>query len=479
MHLNRLWAPVCFSLFATVASAQTANEAAPVKQNVPENPSYPASHAPSFAGPMVKDPAPLQSFYMEYLEYKQRVYSSSESISLGDRARFDAAFGYWFNPDTSIRLRLDIDPDKYGDDQNTTSRFELRLFHKYDQFEFQADLDVNGDEGGRGATALGPDTDSKDSWIAWKPTNSVRVIFRPYNLGTEIGQTFRTLDVARAYYIAGTPAYISRLPIEDEEIRSKTVGGLELQYSPTRDVSLYAGIGSASFQYPVEDNFSIEVNGASESWRNKEDRAYKAGIVYKTDITNFLAEYATHMNAAETGALLDSALSLQLTQWVGSFVANVEWTTTRAGTEAWRINSDGNWFQDTTPYHPIYSDYYGVKQDWLGKTDSAELVKAGWKFGSFVPYVAYKHLGKYFIYRERESAHKLRTADESAGHGGLNTVSFGTYYTAGKFIIQPEVELMEAKNKVFGSASDLREDRVLSDLRKKNTVFTLSTRYSF
>lgn len=476
---NRLWAPVCFSLFAAVANAQTASEAATNKQPVPENPSYPASHASSFAGPMLKDPAPLQSFYMEYLEYKQRIYSSSESISLGDRARFDAAFGYWFNPDTSIRLRLDIDPDKYGDDQNTTSRFEARLFHKYEAFEFQADLDVNGDEGGRGATALGPDTDSKDSWIAWKPTNGLRVIFRPYNLGTEIGQSFRTLDVARAYYISGTPAYISRLPIEDEEIRSKTVGGIELQYSPTRDISVYVGGGVASFQYPTNDEFSIEVNASSESWKAKQDQAYKAGIVYKTASTNFLAEYATHMNAAETGALLDSALSLQLTQWAGNFVANVEWTTSRAGTEAWRLSKDGSWFHDTTPYYPIYTDYNGVKQDWLGKTDSAALVKAGWKFGSFVPYVAYKHLGKYFIYRERESAHKLRTSDESAGHGGLNTYSVGTYYTAGKFIIQPEVEFMEAKNEVFGSSSDLREDRVLSELEKKNMVFTLSTRYSY
>ncbi len=480
MYRNRLWAPVCFSLFASVANAQTsADQASAASKQVSENPSYPSAYASSFAGPQQKDPAPLQALYMEYLEYKQRAYSSSESISLGDRARFDAAFGYWFNADTSLRLRLDIDPDKYGDDQNTTSRFEARLFHKYEDFEFQADLDVNGDEGGHGGTSIGPDTDSKDSWIAWKPSSSLRVIFRPYNLGTEIGQAFRTLDVARMYYISGTPAYISRLPIEDEEIRNKTIGGLELQWSPTRDFSVYVGGGAASFQYPTNSDFSIEINAASESWKAQQDQAYKAGIVYKTDVTSFLAEYATHMNAAETGSMLDSALSLQLTQWVGNFVGNVEWTTSRAGTEAWRVNSSGSWFQDTTPYYPIYTDYNGVKQDWLGKTDSAELVKAGWKFGSFVPYVAYKHLGKNFIYRGLESAHKLRTADESASHGGLNTYSIGTYYTAGKFIIQPEVEFMEAQNAVFGSSSDLREDRVLSVLEKKNTVFTLSTRYSY
>ncbi|RZA17288.1 MAG: hypothetical protein EOP10_23025, partial [Proteobacteria bacterium] len=464
MQLNRLWAPVCFTLFASVASAQTATtESAPaVKQQVPENPSYPASQSASFAGPLLKDPAPLQQFYMEYLEYKQRLYSSSESISLGDRARFDTAFGYWFTPDTSIRLRLDIDPDRYGDDQNSTSRFELRLFHKYENFEFQADLDIDGDAGGRGATSLGPDTDSKDSWIAWKPLESLRVIFRPYNLGTEIGQEFRTLDVARVNYINGTPAYISRLPVEDEEIRTKTVGGLEVQWSPSTELSLYAGGGSASFFYPTNDDFSIEANAASESWKTKEDRAYKAGVVYKTDTTNFVTEYATHLNDSEAGSLLDTALSLQLTQWVGRFVGSLEWTGTRAGTNPYRLDDNGSWFQDVTPFRPIYSDYYGVKQDWLGKKDSAELVKLGWKFGNYVPYLRYKHLGKYFVYRGLESAHKLRTADESAGHGGLSTFTVGTYMTVGKFIIQPEVEFMEAKNNVFGSSSDIREDRVLS-----------------
>ena len=492
MNLNRLWAPVCFSLFATVAHAQEAasqptsvsNEApvqsAPVApQPVAENPSYPSSHAPLFSGPAVKSKAPLQSIYMEYLEYKQRLFSSSQNISLGDRAKLDAAFGYSFNNDTSLRFRLDIDPDKYGDDQNLTSKFELRLFHRYDNFEFQADLDIDGDVGGHGGTSIGPDNDSKDSWIAYKPTNTLRVILRPYNLGTEIGQAFRTLDVARIYYINGTPAYISNLPIEDETIRSKTVAGLEVQWSPTAAFSLYAGAGSSSFYYPTNSDFSIEQNAASESWKAKEDRAYKAGIVCKTDSINFVTEYATHLNAAETGALLDSALSVQYTQWVSNFVGALEWTTSRAGTEAYRLNKAYSWFQDTTPFHPVYSDYYGVKQDWLGKTDSAELIKAGWKVGSWVPYVSYKHLGKYFIDRDLESAHKLRTADETASHGGLSIFGLGGYYTAGKFTIQPEVEFMEAKNAVFGSSSDIREDRVLSVLKKKNTVLTLNTRYSY
>jgi hypothetical protein len=491
MNLNRLWAPVCLTLFATVAHAQNGSEVPPVSaeptskpapaesQLVPEKPSNPSSHAPSFAGRVLKDPAPIQQLYMEYLEYRQRLYSSSQNISLGDRAKLDAAFGYWFNPSTSLRFRLDIDPDKYGDDQNLTSKFELRLFHRYESFEFQADLDINGDEGGHGGTSIGPDNDSKDTWIAYKPTESIRMIFRPYNLGTEIGQAFRTLDVARVYYINGTPAYISNLPIEDESIRSKTVAGIEVQWAPTDALSLYVGAGSTSFYYPTNSDFNIEQNAASESWKAKEDRAYKAGIVYKDTDINFVTEYATHMNAAETGAMLDSALSVQYTQWVGNFVGNVEWTATRAGTEAYRLSKDFSWFQDTTPFHPVYSDYYGVKQDWLGKTDSAVMAKAGWKVGSWVPYVSYKHLGKYFIDRSLESASKLRTADETASHGGLGIFGLGGYYSVGKFIFQPEVEFMEAKNEVFGSSSDIREDRVLSELKKKNTVFSLSTRYSY
>ncbi|MBC7661872.1 MAG: hypothetical protein H7249_19440 [Chitinophagaceae bacterium] len=481
MNLNRLWAPVCMTLFATNLHAQTVSRPAAdsTQPTVPEQLSYPSFHANSFVGPVKKEAAPLEKVYMDYFEYKQRAFSSSENISLGDRAKIDSVMGYWFSRDTSMRFRMDIDPDKYGDTQNNTSRFNLRLFHRYDRLEFQADLLLDGDKGGHGGTSIGPDTTSKESWIAYRPWDSVRMVLRPYDLGTEIGQAFRTLDVARVYYINGTPAYISNLPIENESIRSKTVGGLEVQWVPTTELTFYAGVGSTSFFYPTNSDFSIEQNAASESWKAKEDRAYKAGIVYKNDTQNFVTEYATHMNSAETGALLDSALSLQYNVWMGNFVGNVEWTASRAGTEAYRLGSDGAWFQDTTPFRPVYSDYYGKKQDWLGKTDSAELIKAGWKVGSWVPYVSYKHRGQYFIDRELESAHKLRTADETASHGGLNIYGVGGYVTTGKFIIQPEVEFMQAKNAVFGSASDIREDRVLSVLKKDNTVFTLTTRYSY
>lgn len=472
MKVRNLLATVYLTTLSTAAVAQPEAGIDPVPSPELNEPASPPQ-TPTGA------PAPLQSVYMEYMEYKQRVYSTSDSISLGDQARLDMAFQYRFQENTALRFRFDIDPNKYGDDQNTTSKFELRLWHAYQQFEFQADLDINGDDQGHGGTAIGPDTDSKDSWIAYNAGKSWKLFFRPYNLGTEIGQEFRTLDVARIYHISGSPSYIANLPVEDESIRSKTVGGLELQYIPTAALKVYAGIGSSSFLYPANDDFSIEQNAASERWKAKEDRAYKAGLTYKTDSTSFVAEYATHMNPAETGALLDSAFSLQLAQWMGPVIANLEWTASRAGTEPYRLNRSFSWFQDTTPFRPIYSDYYGVKQDWLGKTDSAELVKVGLKLGSFVPYVAFKHVGKYFISRERESAHRLRTADESASHGGLQDYAIGTYLTVGKFTLQPELEFMQAKNKVFGSASDIREDRILSELKKKNTVLTLNARYSY
>lgn len=472
MKVRNLLATVYLTTLSTAAVAQPEAGVDPVPS---PSVNEPASNAQTPTGA----PPPLQSVYMEYMEYKQRVYSTSENISLGDQAKLDMAFQYRFNENTSLRFRFDIDPDKYGDNQNSTSKFELRLWHAYEQFEFQADLDINGDDQGHGGTAVGPDTDSKDSWIAYKPGKNWKIYFRPYNLGTEIGQEFRTLDVARIYYIDGTPSYIANLPVEDESIRSKTVGGLELQWIPTADLKFYAGIGSSSFTYPANEDFNIEQNAASEQWKAKEDRAYKGGMTYKTDLTSIVAEYATHMNAADTGALLDSALSLQLAQWMGPVVTNLEWTVSRAGTQPYRLNKGYSWFQDTTPFRPIYSDYYGVKQDWIGKTDSAELVKVGLKLGSFVPYVAYKHMGQYFISRERESAHRLRTADESASHGGLNRYAIGTYITVGRFTLQPEFEVMQAKNKVFGSASDIREDRILSDLKTKNSVLTLNARYSY
>jgi hypothetical protein len=211
----------------------------------------------------------------------------------------------------------------------------------------------------------------------------------------------------------------------------------------------------------------------------KEDRGYKAGIHYNTADTLALIEYATHSNSAAAGSMLEAAWSLQLNQKFGPAIVNFERTWTKAATNAWRLNRDMTWFHDIAPFRPVYSDYYGNRQDWLGKVDAATMIKAGYNFGAITPFVAYKMIGQYFIDRERESAHRLRTADETASHGGLNMLVVGADYTAGKFNFRPEVEFMKAKNAVFGNRTDVREDRVLSELNKEDTVVKLTTTYHY
>lgn len=432
----------------------------------------------SFAAAQTAD-LPLQSLYLEYLEYEQRVHSASNSTELGENTRFDAAFKYRFNDDTSFRLRLDIDPYKYPD-QNKSSRLELRLYHRYDILEVQADLNINGDDNGRGATTFGPDTTSDDSWIALNPTPSSKVIFYPYNFGAEIGREFRTLDITRLYYIEGTPSFISNLPVENEAVRLKTVPGLEFQWQASKQLGLYAGIGSVSFLYPAVKDFNIEQNAAAERWKNKEDRAYKAGANYSLNGTSARFEYVTHSNAALTGSLLEAAWSLQAQQELERWVFDFERTWSKAGTRPYRLARNGNWFEETTPFRPIFSDYYGERQDWLGKTGAATMARVGYRWNErLAPFLAYKYLGKFFIYRERESAQTLRTADETLSHGGLSIISIGANYQVGRFTLRPEYEYMQAKNEVFGNRTDIRQDKILSDLNKKNTVLTLTTTYLY
>jgi hypothetical protein len=422
--------------------------------------------------------APVQSTYLEYLRYQQYVHSASENTQLGQETLFDALVGYRLTEDTAVKFRLDIDPNR-GSVDNKTSKLNFRLLHKYEQFEFQADLLLNGDDNKRGATTVGLDSTSKYSWISYTPVSQVKVVFYPYNFGTEIGREFRTWDVARLYYIEGTPAYISNLPIENESIGTKTLPGLEVQYSPIENLTAYAGVGSAGFFYPATPGFTIEENAASERWKVKEDRGYKAGAYYRTAETFALFEYATHTNAEQGGSMLDAAWSLQLNQRVGPAVVNFERTWTKAATNPYRLNNDMSWFQDIAPFRPVYSDYYGNRQDWLGKTDAATMLKAGYTFGAITPFLAYKFIGQYFIDRERESAQRLRTADETASHGGLRMLVVGADYTAGKFNFRPEVEFQEAKNAVFGNRTDVREDRILSELNKKDTVVKLTTSYTY
>lgn len=467
MNVRQVLALNVLTLFAPLALAQTPAESQPASSEKPE-----AIVDKSKA-------APIESFYMEYLDYEQRVHSTSENTELGEKTKLDAAFKYRFNEDTSIRLRLDIDPYKYPE-ENKSSKFEVRLNHKYKAFEVQADFDVNGDDNERGATTFGPDDDSKDSFMSYQPFSFVKGVFYPYNFGGEIGNEFRTLDVTRIYYIEGNPTAINEIPTQGERLRTRTIPGFELQVFPVDNLLVYAGIGSVSFSYPGSDNFDIKNQTSASFWKIKEDRAYKGGLRFTGDSTKIVLERVTHTNSALTGSLLKTASSAQLQQKFGQFIVNLERTETRAGEKPYHLAKDWRWFDNSNGYNPLYSDSFRQDQDWFGRWGTATMVKLSYDFGDLVPFVAYKDMSKNFIYRRNESAEKLRTVNGTQSHGGLQAWKVGSEIKAGKFSVRPEAEFFLADNDVYGNRGDQREYNINNtSYGRKNTVFTLYTTYQY
>lgn len=418
-----------------------------------------------------------EKVFLEYLNYIQSLYSSGMDVELGEKARFEAAFRYLPTKSTFFRFRLLVDP-KRSKYENKTSEIEVLINHTYEAWELQADFALNFDDHSRGATSLGPDVDSEYSYIAYNLNPNLKLSFYPYNFDGEVGRVFKTDDVTRIYYIEGTPDFISNLPLDGEKIRAKTLPGFELSWAPSTELTTYVGVGAGRYIYPNQDNFSIEENVSSERWKTKTDVGYKAGIKYNSEHSSARLEYVTHTQATEGGALLDTAASLQLNQKLSSSLSlYLESSYSSAAGNAYNIDRSSSWFAQTTPFRPVYSDFYGQKQDWLGKKDFAHYLKISYENGSNKPYASYKRVGANFVYREDESAHRLRTADQSQSHGGLDIYGLGVDLGAGDFTITPEVEYKKAANRVFGNKNDLREDKELIELNRDEISVKLYATY--
>lgn len=418
-----------------------------------------------------------EKVFLEYLNYIQSLYSSGMDVELGEKARFETAFRYVPAVSTFFRFRLLVDP-KRNQYENKTSEVEVLINHVFDSWELQADFALNFDDNQRGATSLGPDVDSEYSYIAYNVNPNWKVTFFPYNFDGEVGRVFKSDDVTSIYYIEGTPDFISNLPLDDEKIRSKTLPGFELSWSPSTQWSTYLGVAAGRYIYPNQDNFSIEENVSSERWKTKTDIGYKAGVKFNSDLTSARLEYVTHTQATEGGALLSTAASVQINQKLSSSLSlYLESSYSSAAGNAYNIDRASSWFAQTTPFRPVYSDFYGQKQDWLGKKDFAHYLKISYDKGSNRPYVAYKRVGANFVYREDESAHRLRTADQSQSHGGLDVYGLGVDLDAGEFTITPELEYKNAANRVFGNKNDLREDKELIELNRREVSLKLYATY--
>ncbi len=436
------------------------------------NPSEPLKSAP-----------PEPGFLIEFLNYEEYAYSRSRKTEFGDQVELDIALRYQFAPTTFGRFRFLTDPvdNRFN---NKTSKFEFLAGHVYQSVYFQIDSELLTDDGDNGGTSIGLDLDSDDTLISYQLTDGLLLTFFPFNFDGEVGHEFNTWDVTRIYFVDGAPTTLNTAPVEDEKIAEKTLGGFRLSWklNPHRNEGwvLSGGLGAATYQYPGNTNFDINQNApAATRWERREDVGYKAQAIYRSEEFRFEGKYVGHSKAHETGSLLQSAASLYAIAELNNFVIEAEATMSKAGDAPYRIDRSEAWFEETTPWQPVYRDIAGTTQSWIGETDYAYALKMGIRVNDITPYVLYRQQGAHFIFRERESAHLLRTNDESESHGGLNRAGFGAYIQSGNFIVNPEFEYLMAKNAVFSNASDVRNDRQNASFVKEDFLVYLIVRYQF
>lgn len=421
----------------------------------------------------------LEKFYMDYFNYEEYVYSDSQKTEIGDQVELDISMGYNFSESTFLKLGFETYPEENRFD-NKTSKFEIEAGHKYKKFEFAVDGELQTDDSSSGGTNIGLDLDSEDTFIAYSVTPKLKVSFHPFNFDGEVGEEFNTWDVTRIYFIDGSPSTIASSQSGDEKIAEKTIPGLVLTYKDN-GFTTYAGFGTATYLYPTNGDFDITSNASADKWEKREAKGYKLGLKYKVDgLMKTKLEYVSHDKAEETGSLLESAASFHSVFKLSNLLLEVEATYSKAGKAPWRVSRSSDWFSVTSPFQPIYSDNLSAKQNWIGEADMAYALKVGMDLNDEVtPFAFVRYQGEHFVFRERESAHMLRTGDESQSHGGLTRLGIGTYIYQGNFTIKPEFEYLKAKNPVFSNSSDVRSDRVLSQFKKKDYQLSLEVSFDY
>ncbi len=421
-----------------------------------------------------------KSFYIEKFYYEDFVYSQGKKTELGDQVELDVAFRYQYSSSTFARIRFETIPED-NRFNNKTSKFELLAGHQYENLNFQLDLELDVNNSSSGGQTLGLDLDSEYTRLQWQLNNKVSLSFYPFNFDGEVGHKFNTWDVTRINYISGAPSTVSETQ-GTNSIVNKTIPGLELKYQFNDSWSANVGLGVASYLYPANGDFDIQNFPTATRWERKEDFGHKLGVQYKKENLKLSVDYVGHSEPKETGALLENAWSVYGIGRTSQVLIEGEFTFTKNGKEAWDIARGSDWFNNTTtPFMPIYADYDGNRQNWLGQSDYAISTKIGYEWSkSTTPYVTLRYQGKNFIFRDEESAHRLRTADESQSHGGLIRTGLGTYLKYGNFTVNPELEYRNAKNPVFTNAADeVSSQRLLGNFKKTDYLITLFLTYDF
>lgn len=426
------------------------------------------------------------NFFLEYFDFEDRAYSQNQKTQLGEEVELDAALRYQYDKNTFARIRFETYPEENTVD-NKTSLFEIRVSHRHENILMALDLEIDTSDNSDGSTSLGIDTDSEDTFLKWQMNDSFAVHFFPFNFDGDVGKEFSTWDITRIYSLEGIQAPNTiNFNQGTASITQKTIPGVVFNAIVTDKFNLFFGGGVGSYLYPTDDNFDLsDANQRFVTrWKRKQDIGYQFGFKYQDPKKSRVEfKFVGHTEAQETGSLLEMGGSIYGIKKQGSFFIEGEVTYTKAGDRPWRLSSNNTWFEQTTSpgFQPVYSDFNGNVQDWVGKDGYGIATKAGFELNDIsILYGLFRYQTKHMVYhRELESAHLLRDADEENSHGGLTRIGFGSFLRYGKFTIQPEFEYMIAQNNVFADYTSNLQDRNLATFSKTDYLVTLFVKYDF
>ena len=437
---------------------------------------------------------------IKYFEYDDRIYSRSKKSEIGEEIRLRGKLNYQLSENTSLGFGAKIYPEE-GSVDDKTSTIELEAKHHWKDFIFGVDFDLktNDKAASSAGTTFGFDQDSKNTYIGHEGKYGFFARLHPFNFGGEVakGRPFSSWDVTRIYEITGTPNAVTVNQASGETLAGKTIPGVVFGYKKQdktvlgkniAEAEIYLGVGVTTFLFPSDPGFDIDGSLTSTTWKRSEDLGYKGGFSLGlnkllfgiVDNLSVELEYVGHRKTLETGSLLKEAASFYTYARIfGNLVFDLQVAASHAGNNAYRINASGDWFSVEAADELIYSDNLKRDQDWFGKIDYAASGRIGYQFRTITPYILYRYQGPHYVFRERESAHVLRTADDNRSHGGLHRVGLGSYFQIGQFVINPEFEAMLAKNAVFTNSADIQQSRLNSSYRKNDYLARLKLTYKY
>ncbi len=434
-----------------------------------------------------------EKFTLELFSYEENIYSQSRKTELGDQLKLNTRFRYQINDNAwmSMGFKTNPDVDRF---ENKTSDFEVRAGYTYDRLVVQADLSIDTDDDG--GMSFGMDLDSENTFLRYTINDEFKLTFFPFNFDGEVGVEFQTYDVTRIYYVQGTPSAIGLEPDPNDpanRLINKTIPGFVLTYNKIDKknsyLNMYAGLGAATYEYPNDPAYDVQIGSIGTEWSRKEVIGYKlGGVLRKPNLFSSL-QFVSQSEDQETGVLLKSAASLYSLARIGrKFMLEFEVTGSLGGSTPYRVDFRNDWFATTaasefpikTPQQRVYSTLDGSEvQDWAGEWGFAQSLRLGLKQKSYTPYVSYKYLDENFVFSGRESAHVLRTNDLSESHGGLHQIGVGAYIYNGNFIINPRFDYMIANNDVFTDSDRLTDFDATADLSDTDFLFFVNVSYFY